>query len=61
MMQKNYSKKTANELCRRLRDGLGFSCRILLMKRTIFSLRGKKYVVETDAPERVLQDIIVTI
>lgn len=61
MIQKSYKKKTANEICRRLEDGLGFSCRIVLMKRSIFSLHGRKYLVKTDAPENVAQDIVVTI
>ena len=61
MIQKNYKKKTANEICRRLNGGLGFSCKVVLIKRTLFSLRGRKYIVETDAPKIVVKDIIITI
>lgn len=59
MTQKSYKKTTAKEMCRRLKNGLGFSCKMVLMKRTIFSLRGKKYVLKTDAPENIVQDIMV--
>lgn len=59
MIQKSYKKKTANEICKRLDDGLGFSCRIVLIKRTILSPRGKKYKIKTDAPENIVHDIIV--
>ena len=54
-----YEKRIAKEICRKIEDGLGFSCKIVLMKRTLFSLNGKKYVVKTDAPENIVQDIIV--
>ena len=60
-MQNGYKKKTANEICRRLNYGLGFSCKILLMKKTMFSLRRRKYLVKTNAPENIVQDIVVTI
>ena len=61
MIQKIYKKKEANEICRRLKNGLGFSCKIVLIKRTSFSLRGRKYIVKTDAPKSVINDIIITI
>lgn len=61
MIQKSYNKKNANEMCRRLKDGLSFSCKIVLIKRTLFSLRGRKYIVKTDAPKSVVKDIIITI
>lgn len=54
-----YEKRMAKEICRRIEGGLGFSCKIVLMKKTIFSFRGKRYVVKTDAPEKIVQDIIV--
>ena len=61
MNQKGYKKETANEICMRLRDGLGFSCKIVLIKRTFFSLRERKYIVKTDAPESVVKDLIIKI
>ena len=58
MTLRGYGKRMAKEMCRTLKDGLGFSFKIMLMKRTIFSPRGKKYVLKTDAPENIVQDII---
>jgi hypothetical protein len=61
MTPRGYEKRMAKEMCRTLKDGLGFSCKIVLMKRTVFSPRGKKYVLRTNAPENIIQDILVLI
>ena len=57
MTLKVNERRIANEICRKLRDGLSFSCEIDLIKRSLFSLQGKKYLIKTDAPECVIKDI----
>ena len=61
MTQKGYNKKIANEICRILKIGLGFSCEIEQIKRSLFSFRKKKYLIKTDAPEFVIKDIMMTL
>lgn len=53
-----YKKEKANEICRRVK-GLGFSCKIALIKGTLFKLYGRKYKIKTDAPEIIMKDVIL--
>lgn len=57
MTLKFFERRAAKEMCRKLKDGLGFSCRLGLIKRTILSLHGRKYLIETNAPEYVIKDM----
>ena len=36
---------------------MGFSCKLVLIKRTLFSLRGRKYIFNSDAPEIIATDV----
>jgi len=60
MTLKVNERRIANEICRTLKDGLGFSCSVGLIKRTILSLHGREYLIKTDAPECIVEDIKIT-
>ena len=56
MIKKIHKKKKADEICRALR-GLNFSCKPVLVKRSIFTSGEVKYEIRTDAPEIIIRDI----
>jgi len=56
MIKKIHKKKKADEICRALR-GLNFSCKPVLVKKTIFTSGEAKYEIRTDAPEIIIRDI----
>ena len=60
-IHKGYTKKKAKEVCRKLEDGLGFSSRIVLIKRSALSRDGARYYIKTNAPERIAKDVMLTI
>jgi len=56
MTLSTYKKNKANEICRWLK-GLGFSCKIVLLKITLIKLRWEEYRIKTDAPEIIKKEI----
>lgn len=56
MIKEHYNKKKAREICRRL-EGLSFSCRPTMIKRTIFFLGEARYIIKTNAPEIIIKDV----
>lgn len=56
-IRKGYNKKNAKEICKLL-EGLSFSCRIVLIKKTLFSLYGRRYLIKTDAPTRITNELV---
>jgi hypothetical protein len=51
-----YKKNQANEICRRL-EGLGFSCKFVLVKSLFFKSQAAKYTIKTDAPEFIVMEV----
>lgn len=55
--QRGYRKEIIKKMEDTIKKGLRFPFKIVLIKKTLLSLGGKRYIIKTDAPEAKVRDI----